>query len=116
MNRVSFVISAKVTRRSVFVYQGCRAMPFCMRHMVMLLRGTRVSLVRRLILRSFSGGQTCSETWLTSFPVAVRVQPLKALRGCGWGLTRSLVYPCSRSLTGVWTLLARCLSPAEAMI
>jgi len=38
MNRVSFVISVKVTRRSIFVSQGCRAMSFCMLHMVMLLR------------------------------------------------------------------------------
>jgi hypothetical protein len=41
----------------------------------------RVSLVRWLILRSFFGGQTCSETWLILFEVAVRVRPLKALRG-----------------------------------
>jgi hypothetical protein len=115
-DRVYFVISVKVTRRSVFVSHGYRAILFCMRHMETLLRGTRESLVRRLILRSFSGGPTCSETWLISFVVAARVQPLKALLGCGWGLTRSLVYLCSRSLIGVWTLLACCLSPAAAMI
>ncbi len=40
-NRVSFAISAKVTRRSAFVCQGCRAMLFCMRHMVKLLRDRR---------------------------------------------------------------------------
>jgi len=116
MNRVYFVISAKVTSCSVFVSHGSRAILFCMRHMVTLLRGTWESLVWRLILRSFFGGPTCSETWLISFVVAARVQQLKALPGCCWWLTRSLVYPCSRSLIGVWTLLARCLSPAVAMI
>ena len=116
MNRVYFVISVKVTRRSVFVSPGYRAIRFCMRHMVTLSRVTRASLVRQLILRNFSGGPTCSETWLISFEVAARVPPLKAPLGCDWGLTRSLVCPFSRSLIGVWTLLARCLSPAVAMI
>ena len=90
-NRVSFAISAKVTRRSVFVSHGYHAILFCIRHMVTLLRATRASLVRRLILRNFFGGPTCSETWLISFEVAARVQLLKALLGCDWGLTRSLV-------------------------
>jgi hypothetical protein len=116
MNRVYFAISARVTRRSVFVFHGYSAIPFCMWHMVTLLRATRASLVRRLILRNFSGGPTCSETLLISFEVAARAQLLKALLGCDWGLTRSLACPYSCSLIGVWTLLGRCLSPAVAMI